>query len=80
MAEMFGIFRWSEADGNWQRVYRERIFRTVEQYSDAVGARWFAAGIFAMPSPADRPTKPVAMTIAEPSQHFQHRELARDHD
>jgi len=56
--------------GNGQRVYRKRVIGTVEQYSDAVEARRFAAGILAMPSPADLPTKPVAMTIAELGQHF----------
>jgi len=71
-------FRWSETDGNGQRVYRKRVIGTVEQYSDAVEARRFAAGILAKPSLADLPTKPVAMTIAELGQHFQHRELARD--
>jgi len=50
----------------------------VEQYSEAVKARRFAADILAMPSPADLSTKPVAMTIADPGQHLQHRELARD--
>jgi integrase len=71
-------FRWSETGGNGQRVYRKRVIGTVEQYSDAVEARRFAAGILAMASPADLPKKPVAMTIAELGQHFQHRELARD--
>src|ERR1035441_3966263 len=71
-------FRWSETGGNGQRVYRKRVIGTVEQYSDAVEARRFAAGILAMPHPADLPTKPVAMTIAELGQHFQHRELLRD--
>jgi integrase len=71
-------FRWSETGGNGQRVYRKRVIGTVEQYSDAVEARRFAVGILAMPGPADLPTKPVGMTIAELGQHFQHRELARD--
>jgi integrase len=71
-------FRWSETGGNGERVYRKRVIGTVEQYSDAVEARRFAAGILAMPSRADLPTKPVAMTIAELGQHFQHRELTRD--
>jgi len=71
-------FRWSETGGSGQRVYRKRVIGTVEQYSDAVEARRFAAGILAKPSLADLPTKPVAMTIAELGQHFQHRELARD--
>jgi len=52
-------FRWSETGGNGQRVYRKRVIATVEQYTDAVEARRFAAGILAMPSPADLPTKPV---------------------
>jgi hypothetical protein len=51
-------FRWSETGGNGKRVYRKRVIGTVEQYSDAVEARRFAAGTIAMPSPADLPTKP----------------------
>jgi integrase len=71
-------FRWSETGGSGQRVYRKRVIGKVEQYSDAAEALRFAAGILALPSPADLPTRPVAMTIAELGQHFQHRELARD--
>ena len=37
-------FRWSETGANGQRVYRKRVIGTVEQYSDAVEARRFAAG------------------------------------
>jgi hypothetical protein len=71
-------FRWSETGGNGQRIYRKRVIGTVEQYSDAVEARRFAAGILAMPSPADLPTKPVAMTIAELGQHWLGLFLLRD--
>lgn len=46
-------FRWSETRENGQRVYRKRVIGMLEQYSDAMEARRFAAGILAMPSPAD---------------------------
>ena len=73
-----GQFRWSETGGNGQRVDRNRVIGTVEQDCVAEEARRFAAGILAIPGPADLPTKPVAMTIAELGQHFQPCELARD--
>ena len=66
-------FRCSETGGNVQGVYWKRVIGTVEQYSDALEVRRFAADILAMPSPADLPTKPVAMTIAELGHHLQHR-------
>jgi hypothetical protein len=71
-------FRWSETGGNGRRAYRKRVIGTVDQYSDAVEARQFAAGILAMPSSGDLPTKSASMTIAELSKHFQHRDLAHD--
>jgi hypothetical protein len=60
----------------WERA--ARISEESHRDGGAVFIRRFAAGILAMPGPADLPTKSVAMTIAELGQHFQHRELARD--
>lgn len=69
-------FRWSETGGDGRRVYRKRVIGTMDQYSDAVEARRIATGILAMPGHGDFPIKPASITIAELSQHFQHRELA----
>ena len=32
-------FRWSEKGGDGRRVYRKRVIGTIEQYSDAGGAK-----------------------------------------
>ena len=71
-------FRCSEKDGDGRRVYRKRVIGTVDQYCNEVDARRSVVGILAMSHPVGLLVKPGTMTIAELSEHFQHRELTHD--
>jgi integrase len=72
-------FRWSESGPDGKRLYHKKIVGTVEQYSDEVAARRSVVGLVSELNTDGRPTNSGTMTVAQLCDHFEQRELSKDH-
>ena len=72
-------FRWSERGPNRKRVYRRRVIGTVEQYQDEGAARG-AVAVLVSEINSHQPIASVnPLTVAQLADHFEQRELGRQH-
>jgi len=72
-------FRWSEKGPNTKRVYRRRVIGTVEQYPDEAAARRAVEVLVSEINSQQRIAKCNPLIIAQLGDHFEQRELGRDH-
>ena len=72
-------FRWSEKGPNTKRVYRRRVIGTVEQYPDEAAARRPVEVLLSEINSQQRIARCNPLTTTQLGDHFEQRELGRDH-
>src|SRR5258708_26567571 len=71
-------FRWSETRLDGTRLYHKKIIGTVEQYPDEDAARRSVVGLVSELNTDGRPTNSSTITVTQPFNHFEQRELAKE--
>src|SRR5260370_7152299 len=71
-------FCWSEIGPDGKRHHHKKILGTVEQYPDENAARRAVVGLVSEINAGTRPMNPSAITVGQPCDHFEQRELTKD--
>src|SRR6516225_5973385 len=72
------LFRWSEKGLYGARVQRKRVIGTIERYPNETAARSAVTVLLAEINSEKARIRTRSITVAQPCDHFEQRELAKD--